>query len=558
MITLLTSPTSPALAKNPMAWKFRVTDSMGDLYGAKPGTATLECNNGTFQIGDSVTISWTDEEGLAQSLTFSAVASPSSIVQVQAAPLTLAGYEAIADKIQAHYRIAPVFELSVVENTPTNFSIIATARDARFDYEVVWDNADLSGTTAVTDEAPVGDNTPDNLQMLFEVYFESVYGSGDYNRVATMRGFPDQNGEAIFDVSHIIWREMLGDTASPPLPAFDNDVTVLADNLRNYYVRYREQYDGISDVDRAWVHLGTSSAMLGGIAQALFAETSFLLGLDADSSLLTWYPDGKTVAPAQPEYLPWYNYTDSTKNVVVELVRYTAAGAQATLFRMESGIDIEPQQTALVPVGYDQLNINNTDVLKYTVRLVDETSDYEGGSPVYLSPARTFYVDHDYYEEQRFLMYLNSFFCPVTLRCIGEHTKEVEVSRQLSEQVLAPDYVSDISQRYQYDYAIEQYFTYRTGFISRAEMEALQELMAYNEIYEVDSNGYIPLILEEDSFQITETRQQLHSLTLPMRPRLQAVSYSGSVAIAVGSAGAWRTTGSSFWQTTFGSTWQIA
>jgi hypothetical protein len=134
----------------------------------------------------------------------------------------------------------------------------------------------------------------------------------------------------------------------------------------------------------------------------------------------------------------------------------------------------------------------------------------------------------------------------------------VEVSRQLSEQVLAPDYVSDISQRYQYDYSIEQYFTYRTGFLSLAEMEALQELMAYNEIYEVDSNGYIPLLLEEDSFQITETRQQLHSLTLPMRPRLQPISYSGNVDIAVAGTGAWRTTGSSFWQTTFGSTWQIA
>lgn len=558
MITLLTSPTSPALAKNPMAWKFRLADSMGDLYGAQPGTATLECNNGTFQIGDSVTISWTDEEGLAQSLTFSAVASPSSIVQVQAAPLTLAGYEAIADKIQAHYRIAPVFQLSVVENTPTNFSIIATARDASFDYEVAWDNADLSGTTTVSEEAPVADNTPDNLQLLFEVYFESVYGSGDYNRVATMRGFPDLNGEVIFDVSHILWREMLGDTSTPPLPDFDNDVTVLADNLRNYYVRYREQYDGISDTDRAWVHLGTSSAMLGGISQALFAESSFLLGLNEENSFLTWYPDGKTVAPSQPEYLPWFNYTDSAKAIVVQLIRYTAAGAQAALYRLESGIDIQPNETALVPVGYDQLNINNTDVLKYTVRIVDESSDYEGGSPTFLSPLRTFYVDHDYYEEQRFLMYLNSFFCPVTVRCIGEHTKEVEVSRQLSEQVLAPDYVSDISQRYQYDYAIEQYFTYRTGFLSRAEMEALQELMAYNEIYEVDSSGYIPLLLEEDSFQITETRQQLHSLTLPMRPRLQPISYSGNVDIAVAGTGAWRTTGSSFWQTTFGSTWQIA
>lgn len=558
MITLLNSPTTPSLAKNPMPWHFRITDAMGDLYGAQPGTATLECNNGTFLAGDSVVLSWTDEAGLTQTVTFSATASPSSIADVQANPTTLAAYEAIADKIQAHYRIAPFFKISVVENTPTNFSIIATARNAAFDYEVAWDDSSLSGTTTVSAEAPSDNAAPDNLQLIFEVYYERGYGSGSYEKVATLRGFPDSAGECLFDVSYILWREMLGDTATPPLPDFDNDVTVLADNLRNYYVRYRLQYDDILEADADWIHLGTSTVMLAGISQALFAQTSFLSTLDADNCFLTWYPDGKTVAPSQPEYLPWYNYTDSPKNVVVELVRYTAAGAQSTLFRLENGIDIEPQQTALMPVGYDQLSINNTDVLKYTVRLVDESSDYEGGSPTYLSPERTFYVDHDYYEEQRFLMYLNSFFCPVTVRCIGEHSKELEVTRQLSEQVLQPNYVSSISQRYQYDYAIEQYFTYRTGFISRAEMEALQELLAYNEIYEVDSNGYIPLVLEDDSFQITETRQQLHSLTLPMRPRLQPVSYSGSVDIAVGANGAWRTTGSSFWQTTFGSTWKIA
>lgn len=558
MIQLLTSPPSPSLAKNPMAWKFRITDGAGNPYGAQPGTATLECNNGTFLIGDSVTLSWTDEDGLEQSLTFSAVASPSSIVQVPAAPLTIADYEEIAAKIQAHYRVAPVLLISVVENTATNFSIIATAKNATYDTEVAWDNSSLSGTTSVSATAPAASTAPDNLQLLFEVYFERSYGSGDYDRIASLRGFPDANGEVIFDVSHMLYREVQGDLATPPLPAFDNAETVLADNLRNYYIRYREQYDDIPDLNRAWNHLGTSTVILGGISQALYAETDFLTSIDATSSLLTWYPDGKTVAPSQAEYLPWYNYTGADASLVVELVRYTSAGAMTTLFRMESGITIPADGTALVPVGYDQLAINNTDVLKYTVRIVDESSDYEGGSAVYLSPERTFYVDHDYYEEQRFLMYLNSFACPVTVRCIGEHTKEMEVNRQVSEQVLEPDYVSSISQRYQYDYALEQYFTYRTGFLSRAEMEALQELLAYNEIYEVDSNGYIPLILEDDSFQITETRQQLHSLTLPMRPRLQPVSYSGDVTFSPPSGSGWRTTGSSFWQTTFGSTWQIA
>ena len=211
MIQLISLPASPSLAKNPMPWKFRITDGAGNLYGAQPGTATLECNNGTFLPGDSVTLSWTDEDGLDQSISFSAVASPASIVQVPGTPLVLADYEEIAAKIQAHYRIAPVFTISVVQNSATNYSIVATAKNATYDYEVAWDNSGLSGTTAITATAPVADNSPDNLQMLFEVYFEASYNSGDYTQIATMRGFPDANGEVVFDVSHILWRQMLGD-----------------------------------------------------------------------------------------------------------------------------------------------------------------------------------------------------------------------------------------------------------------------------------------------------------------------------------------------------------
>lgn len=538
MITLLTSPTSPALAKNPMAWKFRLADAMGDLYGPKPGTATLECNNGTFQIGDSVTISWTDEEGLAQSLTFSAVASPGSIVQVPAIPLALADYQEIADKIQAHYRIAPFFRISVQQNTPTNFSILITALNPLFDYEVAWNDSDLSGTTAVSAAAPVADNTPDNLQLLAEVYFERTYQQGFYEKVASLRGFPDAAGEVTFDVSHIIWREM-ANMDTPPLPEIGNAVTLRADNIRNYYIRYREQYDGISDVQRQWQHLGTSQVVFGGVSQAFYAETSFLDILDEDSSLLTWYPNSKTVAPAQPEYLPWYNYTGEAKSLVVQVVRYTAVAELAALYRLDGGITLQDGETALVPVGYNQLNINNTDVLKYSVQIVDADSDWEGGNPVSLSPVRTFYVDHDYYEEEHFLHYMNSFYCPMTLRCIGEQSKDLEVSRQESERILPEIYYSTTTQIQQHDRSWYNLFTYRTGFLGRAEVEALQEMLVENQVYLIKGDAYQQLVIQEDSFAITETRQALHAIAFTARRSLRESNYGDIEQSNVGLGGAW-------------------
>lgn len=538
MIQLLSIPGSPSLAKNRIPWQFRITDSVGDVYGATPGSATLECNNGTFLNGDSVTISWTDQDGLDQNITFSATGLPSSIADVRALPLNLSQYQEIAEKMQAHYRIAPFFIITVEQISATSYNIIATARNASYNSQVAWNNASLSGTTSTTATPPVADNTPDNLQLLVEVYFEETYNLGLYKQVASLRGFPDQNGEVLFDLSHILWREM-ANIETAPLPDIENVVTVRADNIRNYYIRYREQYDGITDIQRQWQHLGTSQVVYGGVSQSFYAETPFLEALDQDSSLLTWYPDGKTLAPSQPEYLPWYNYTGEAKSLVVELIRYTASSQLPTLFRLDGGITLESGETALVPVGYDQLTVNNSDVLKYTVQIVDASSNWESGSPVYLSPLRTFYVDHDYYEEQHFLHYMNSFFCPMTLRCIGERNKELEIARQESERILPAVYYTTTTQIQQHDRSWHNFYVYRTGFLSRAEIEALQEMLVENKSYLIRDSGYQELVIQEESFAITETRQSLHALEFTVRHSLKESNYGDIEQSNVGEGGGW-------------------
>jgi hypothetical protein len=557
MITLLTTPPNPALSRNPVTWKFRVTDGDGVPYGPRGNVATLEAQAGSFLVGNTFSLSWEDQAGLARSITFSCVANPTTIVQVTAAPVTLAHYEAIAAKVQAHYIISPLFDISAEQLAPTQFALRAVARETNHDFLLAWDDAGLSGTTTTSATTPVPDNTPDNLALFLDVFFEQEYEGGDYRKSVSLRSLPSkQAGEAIFNLSNILDREIARTAARPPLPVFSASDTELAQNLRNYYVRYRQQYDGASDFLRDWQYLGTSRVLWGGISQALSAQTTDYMGnINAGSSLLTWYPDGKTVAPQQPEWLPWYNYTLTSKNVILEVKRFTEEEQLNTFFAHEDGIAIQPGETALIPAGPEQIDLADT-VVKYTVRIVDETSDWEEGNPVYLSPARTFYIDRDHYDEQRFLMYLNGFGVPCTLRCIGEHSKELEIERQIAERTLMPDYDDQAEELFQFDYFLQQVFTFRTGFLTRAEIEALQEMLAYNHLYEVDSEGYIPLLITADQFRITETRQSLHSLEIPCRPRLRAKMYSGDTSVPMMLA--WRTTGSSFWQTTFGSQWQIA
>ena len=556
MITLLTTPPNPALSRNPVTWKFRVTDGAGEPYGPRGNVATLEAEAGSFLAAQFFSISWEDKEGLARSITFSAVANPVTLVQVKAAPVTITDYEAIAAKIQAHYIISPFFAIRAEQLGPSDFALVATARDTTHDWQLEWDKGNLSGTVSTAALPPVPDNTPKNLALYFDVFFQADYDQGDYTKTAQLRAVPGRDGVCIFNLSNILDREAARSAARPPLPAFSTDETLLADNLRNYYIRYRQQYDDASNFLRDWQYLGTSRILRGGIAQALSAQTTDYLGnIDATSSLLTWYPDGKTVAPQQPEWLGWYNFGNTPKNVVLQLRRFTETQELSTLYLLEDGIAIPARHTALIPCGPEQLDLGAT-VVKYTVRVVDEESDWEGGNPEFLSPSRTFYIDRDYYDEQRFLMYLNGFSIPHTLRCIGEHSKELEVARQQAERTLMPDYDEQAEELFQFDYYLRHVFTFRTGFLSRAEVEALQEMLAYNDLYEVDSAGYIPLMITADQFRITETRQGLHSLEIPATPRLRARMYSGDTSVPLMLA--WRTTGAAFWQTTFGSQWKIA
>ena len=564
MITLLESPAEITLARNPVVYRFQTTDENGMPYGAKGVTVTLAVYTNSFLTGETLVINWTEPDGIGHQLTFVAVVSPDGINQVPANPTTLSDYQAIAAAIQAHYQLAPYFTVTAKEPVVGVFQLIFQAIQTTDDWAISLDASGLSNFASNTGTPAEADNTPNGYELLLDVYFEGEYRTGDYQLVAQLSNRPGSDGKAVFNISSILEAETRRTQADPPIPNFSNNTLSLANNLRQYYVRFRQNYEGILESplnpgDDIWQYLGTQKVLCGGIAQNLWADYNFFINLNANNSLLTWYPDGKTVSPNQPEYLPWYNYTSSTKNIVLEVRRFTASSTLLNLFKFDnSGVGVAPMETLLIPCGYDQLEIDNEEVIKYTVRVVDEASDWEGGSPEYLSQARTFYVDYDYYLEKRYLQYLNGFCVPMTLRCVGNFTNELKVERQESTRILPPDYTSSTEEEFQYDQSFENYFTYRSGWLTRWEVDALQECLIYNQLFEVYEEGYIPLHLKTNEMPITETRQQLHAVEFTAVPALKQRSYSNvGIPLEIEQEG-WRTSFASFWKTVFGKTWKIS
>lgn len=367
---------------------------------------------------------------------------------------------------------------------------------------------------------------PANYRVLIEVFFEKTYGSGVYTSAAVLQGLYDNAGKVYFDLSSILEGECRAGRTLPEVPVWGTTDVAKADNLRKYYFRYAEDY-GIPPVTQPWTTSPPKLALDGGISQGLFASGDFFGGISAANSLLTWQAQGKPMGLDSPEYLPWYNYTGSAKEVVVQRITYDVdTNATTITYMLEgNGISADPMETLLLPVGLGVSPVAS-DVYKVAFRVVDSSSDYEGGSPTYLSPSRTFRVDADYPHHERHIQYLSGFGCPETWRCVGEYSKALTVGRSTAVRPLLPGYNAFASDVFQWSREVRNELVFRTGYIRQGDAEVLQEMLAAGDIYDVSEAGYIPLVLTSTRFDITSTRRDLHFLEFAAVPRLNMRNFS--------------------------------
>lgn len=524
-ITLLSSPASVHFARNPAIVKLRADqDGGGTLFDAVGKTEHLEYTpTGRFDTDETITVTYDEPDGTSETVIFTAKASPSGALQFYDA--AFAGtdteyWDYIADLIAVHPRIAPFLDVYLTASGGDKLNFRLKSADAGWDVEVT-----NTGGFTMSDTAATADATPANYKVKLEVYFESTYRAGDYAVAAQLDGIPEaETGFVYFDLSSVISAECRAARSEPLVPQFGTDTPFVADNFRRYYFRYTEEY-GAPVVVQEWGYGGDLIAYDAGVSQARFAEGDFLAALDEDDALLTWMPDGKKVAMAQPEYLTWYNHTGATVTVHLRVVWYDitdGSASAATDYFNSPGLSVRAGEAAVFPVWPELFGLDSEpNAYKYTVQVGQTVIGFDDESQ-----ERTYYIDREYYESERYLMYLNSFGAPETCRCTGEWGKRLRVDRFTAEKPLLPGYNELASDRFQYGRLWDNELTYRTGFLTKDEAEVLQELLIAGEVYDVSADGYIPLQITSESFRVTETRQELHSYEFIAQPRLDMKNYS--------------------------------
>lgn len=552
-VTLSSAPELITFARNPAVFKVRAdTDGSGTLYDARGVRSTLAATGSDrFATNETVTILYEEPDGTSETVVFTAKAVYDDVYEIPDASFSGSDSEywnTVISIIGAHSRIAPFFR--VYNDGSILLTIQARSTDGGWGITTT-----TSAGFTVTDYAAEDSTLPENYRVLFEVYFERTYRGGDYRLAAQLEGVPEAGtGYVYFDISSILAAECRAGRAEPLVPAWDTAAPVLADNVRRYYVRFTERY-GAPPVAQDWEYGGgIRTAMDAGISQALWAEGDFLGDMDADNALLTWLPDGKKVGLTQPEFLAWYNYTGGTSSIRLEMEWYSiedgAMGGSDTLYATDP-LSVPAGEVALIPVSPTRMGLDTEDTAyKYRVRVV-----ISGGAV--RSQWRTYYIDREYYESERYVQYLNGFGVPEVWRCTGAYGKSLKVDRDTAERPLLPGYNELASDRYQYARRWDTELAYRTGYTSRVEADALQEMLIAGEVYDVSATGYIPLMITSNSFRVTETGRDRHFYEFQARPRLEMKNYSRKAITTLGSD-AWLDENGDPWWDELSVPWEIS
>lgn len=399
------------------------------------------------------------------------------------------------------------------------------------------------------------EDLPANYKFNYRLLMEKTYMANDFEIVSEHAAEPDINGRVIFDVSELMEDAILNEFEEPPVPEFNGTTTYVNPASRRFRIEYAERF-GQPPETQDYEDSDIFVAFLGGISDELFVKGDFFEGLSAGSSYLTWWPNRKRLGPNQPDYLTWMNYTEQPQsiNMRVEVFKDGQMVIEEILTRHNAGV-VDEDFMIVFPVGPAQLDLNSLgyDVSMYTVQVFN-------GQGVALSPKRTYTVDQMPANPEHFLLYFNGFFQPQVIRCLGQRRQDLSINRELTSRVRRCEPSVLLGNIFQSSSDFDQEFLYRTGYLKRDEMEALQELLIYSNVFEITAEGYRSLLVMNSRFSVGNDLDILRAEEIQTVGSLKKKAYSedtsGRIPAEICTAQNWLTDDEHCWTEMLNTFWQ--
>ena len=275
--------------------------------------------------------------------------------------------------------------------------------------------------------------------------------------------------------------------------------------------RYTQVVDNQNIDTVNWAELAANNEILilrGGVSnhqQAKYNEqnTNFYDEFIAAGRFLTLLPDNMRTSPGQPVKL-WFITKEITSQELVLKVDYTNTDGISGTKSLQVIIDPDKMYELCVDPG--SLLLDAAEVASYSV--------YFQKAGVTISGTRSFIIDHASYENNSYLLYANRIG---GIDCVWLHGHMKRMFPTESERSQRDARITDTQQRatLEVDWKSgKRKWVINTGYKSADEMEALTGLFESRNVWLLDGNDIIPVMMEDGDNSYLDTLSEVNEMDL--------------------------------------------
>ncbi|MEA3378042.1 MAG: hypothetical protein U9Q69_00220 [Nanoarchaeota archaeon] len=512
-ITVVKQPTFCCLAKNEVKYTLETDNNY-----TTPGVAFSQSftivdtvggpvNNETFQI------TWTDADDVAQSITytFKTVPSGSNAIKV------IAGQDvdkwAIDYLIPVMMRDYPLNRDYFVKITASSSSSVTVTIEAKENGDA-WD---MTNSESVTDMSFAAATTGtdavarSNFQIFVNILFESVFDSGEFEKIAELAAEVNEDAQADFFIEKILQGAMTKNLDIPiaDVPEYnESDLKFCENIIRKFRLYHAESYGDVAEVQTFNAIRNTKRLIFGSQKPNIFFLDGFYddyCSATAGQKFLTNQPSSIDVNKTMHLYLYCFIPTNDDVDVVI-LIDYTD-GSLSTQFSFQVTPPADKENNIIIiPVGYAQLDLDTKKGAGKTVSRWSVHIDFTGN---YETEKKYFNIDQrkDTYARNYYFLFQNALGGFDSLWCTGIKTSKAKIKYQENEKMIIDNSDFDTKKylkpkRQTKDNAYTNLYELSTGPKSKAYIEYLKEFLSSQFIFEVIDGAYIPLIIQSSDVEL--------------------------------------------------------
>lgn len=351
-----------------------------------------------------------------------------------------------------------------------------------------------------------GDDFPANYAIIVEIKMRPNPGVLDpYDEIMKLELRPDADGYVDFNISSVIDKAIRSKFEIPPIPDESNfQDPYISPITYQYALTYAERSGNPPELSE-WSVLGDGEyfAVLGGIDRTKWHRTYLADITSGDiKCIFSRNITNRKVGRNQLHWINWWNPTSGSVSAYCEFKIYD--DSMTLVSTVTSGTASVPAYQPVCFPGVFSINLGTL-----VPRMV--TMQIKGAGD--LSPVIRFLIDNNEYDNNRDLIYLNSYNVPDGIRCIGDFTREINTQRQKSNNLEGVNGVAT-SKREVQQVGVDwnHVYTYRTGYITKQELEALDEMFVVNMVWEMYDGLWRSLDIIDDGKTFLDTGTMVDSL----------------------------------------------